>query len=87
MSEGHFSVLGDDLGGKRGRAVVCNLYPSQIDDGLLIAAAPDLLKALTELEQSASYVLRHHLKQITGTAKFADDIHRSQSAISKATGK
>lgn len=55
-------------------------------DRNIVAAAPDMYEALVELLQSAEYIYRVHLEEISGGFKLAQDIRRAQAAIYKAEG-
>lgn len=55
-------------------------------DRNMVAAAPDMYEALVELLQSAEYIYRVHIEEISGGFKLAQDIRRAQAAIYKAEG-
>ena len=55
-------------------------------DRNIVAAAPDMYEALVELLQSAEYIYRVHIKEISGGFKLAQDIRRAQAAIYKTEG-
>ncbi|WP_395007312.1 hypothetical protein [Undibacterium sp.] len=55
-----------------------------IANARLIAAAPGLLEALTELLQCLEYVYRSH-PEITGKGKALADMQKARAAIEKAT--
>ena len=50
----------------------------------LIAAAPELLEALTEILQCLEYVYRSH-PEITGKGKALADMQKARAAIEKTT--
>lgn len=55
-----------------------------IKDAKLIAAAPELLEALTEVLQCLEYAYRSH-PEITGKSKAHSDMQKARAAIKKAT--